>query len=73
MSVGAVVKGRDSRTAPFGAFVQIELPSGGRACSAYRKFLNNVLPNLRMVNSGDPVMVKVLRTRPDERKIGLNA
>ncbi len=69
--VGAVVKGEVTRTAPFGAFVQIEPGVEGLVHISEISQQHIAKPE-EVVNSGDQLMVKVLRTRPDERKISLS-
>jgi small subunit ribosomal protein S1 len=69
--VGAVIKGEVTRTAPFGAFVQIEPGVEGLVHISEISQQHIAKPE-EVVNSGDEVMVKVLRTRPDERKISLS-
>ena len=69
--VGAVVKGEVTRTAPFGAFVQIE-PGVEGLVHISEISQQHVAKPEEVVNSGDQLMVKVLRTRPDERKISLS-
>jgi 4-hydroxy-3-methylbut-2-enyl diphosphate reductase len=69
--VGAVIKGEVTRTAPFGAFVQVELGVEGLVHISEISQQHIAKPE-DVVNSGDTVMVKVLRTRPEERKISLS-
>ncbi len=69
--VGAVIKGEVTRTAPFGAFVQIEPGVEGLVHISEISQQHIAKPE-DVVNSGDIVMVTVLRTRPDERKISLS-
>ncbi|HHY11775.1 MAG TPA: bifunctional 4-hydroxy-3-methylbut-2-enyl diphosphate reductase/30S ribosomal protein S1 [Firmicutes bacterium] len=69
--VGAVIKGEVTRTAPFGAFVQIEPGVEGLVHISEISQQHIAKPE-EVVNSGDIVMVRVLRTRPEERKISLS-
>lgn len=69
--VGAVIKGEVTRTAPFGAFVQLEPGVEGLVHISEISHQHIAKPE-DVVNSGDVVMVKVLRTRPEERKISLS-
>ncbi len=69
--VGAEIKGEVTRTAPFGAFVQIEPGVEGLVHISEISQQHIAKPE-EVVNSGDQVMVRVLRTRPDERKISLS-
>ena len=69
--VGIEIKGEVTRTAPFGAFVQIEPGVEGLVHISEISQQHIAKPE-EIVNSGDQVMVRVLRTRPDERKISLS-
>lgn len=69
--VGIEIKGEVTRTAPFGAFVQIEPGVEGLVHISEISQQHIAKPE-EVVNSGDQVMVRVLRTRPDERKISLS-
>ena len=69
--VGAVIKGEVTRTAPFGAFVQIEPGVEGLVHISEISHQHIAKPE-DVVNSGDLVMVKVLRVRPEDRKISLS-
>ncbi len=69
--VGTVIKGKVTRTAPFGAFVQVEHGVEGLVHISEISQQHIARPE-DVVNSGDEVIVKVLRTRPDERKISLS-
>ena len=69
--VGAVIEGEITRTAPFGAFVQIEPGVEGLVHISEVSNQHITKPE-EIVNSGDKVLVKVLRVRPDERRISLS-
>ncbi len=69
--VGAVVTGEVTRTAPFGAFVQLEPGVEGLVHISEVAFHHVAKPD-DAVSSGDVVRVKVLRVRPDERRISLS-
>ena len=69
--VGAVVQGEVTRTAPFGAFVQIEPGVEGLVHISEISSKHITKPE-EAVKSGDEVMVRVLRVRPDERRISLS-
>ncbi len=69
-SVGQLITGTVSRIVPFGAFIQVE---GG---------IEGIIPNSELagrrgqkgpaLQQGDPVEVKVIDVRPDERKMTLS-
>lgn len=69
--VGSVVEGEVTRTAPFGAFVQLEPGVEGLVHISEISTRHIAKPEDE-VNAGDRVMVKVLRVRPEERKISLS-
>jgi len=69
--VGAVIRGEVTRTAPFGAFVQIEPGVEGLVHISEISHQHIAKPE-DVVNSGDLVMVKVLRVRAEDRKISLS-
>ena len=69
--VGAVVEGEVTRTAPFGAFVQIEPGVEGLVHISEISSKHITKPE-EAVKPGDKVMVRVLRVRPDERRISLS-
>jgi len=69
--VGAVIEGEVTRTAPFGAFVQLEPGVEGLVHISEVSDRHVTKPE-EAVNSGDKVLVKVLRVRPDERRISLS-
>ena len=69
--IGSTVKGEVTRTAPFGAFVQLEPGVEGLVHISEISTRHIAKPE-EEVNSGDTVWVKVLRVRPDERRIGLS-
>lgn len=69
--VGTQIKGEVTRTAPFGAFVQIEPGVEGLVHISEISQQHIAKPE-EVVDSGDEVMVRVLRARPDERKISLS-
>jgi (E)-4-hydroxy-3-methyl-but-2-enyl pyrophosphate reductase len=69
--VGAVVTGEVTRTAPFGAFVQLEPGVEGLVHISEVAYHHVAKPD-DAVSSGDVVRVKVLRVRPDERRISLS-
>ena len=70
-SEGAVVKGKVTRIAPFGAFVELESGIEGLVhiseLSAKR-----ITRTDEVVNPGEEISVKVLRVRPQERRISLS-
>jgi 4-hydroxy-3-methylbut-2-enyl diphosphate reductase len=69
--VGAVIEGEVTRTAPFGAFVQIEPGVEGLVHISEVSNQHITKPE-EAVNSGDKVQVKVLRVRAEERRISLS-
>lgn len=69
--VGAVVDGVVTRTAPFGAFVQLE-PGVEGLVHISEVSMQHITKPEEAVASGDKVRVKVLRVRPDERRISLS-
>lgn len=69
--IGAVIEGEVTRTAPFGAFVQIEPGVEGLVHISEVSNQHITKPE-DAVNSGDKVLVKVLRVRPEERRISLS-
>lgn len=69
--VGAVVEGEVTRTAPFGAFVQLEPGVEGLVHISEISSRHIAKPEEEL-NAGDKVRVKVLRVRPEERKISLS-
>ncbi len=69
--VGATVEGEVTRTAPFGAFVQLE-PGVEGLVHISEISMRHIAKPEEEVNAGDIVRVKVLRVRPDERRIGLS-
>jgi len=69
--VGAVLVGEVTRTAPFGAFVQLE-PGVEGLVHISEVSNGHITKPEDAVNSGDKVQVKVLRVRPDERRISLS-
>jgi 4-hydroxy-3-methylbut-2-enyl diphosphate reductase len=69
--VGSVVTGEVTRTAPFGAFVQLE-PGVEGLVHISEVAVYHVTKPEDAVRSGDTVRVKVLRVRPDERRISLS-
>lgn len=69
--VGSVVEGEVTRTAPFGAFVELEPGVEGLVHISEISSKHITKPE-EEVNAGDRVMVKVLRVRPEERKISLS-
>ncbi len=69
--VGAVIEGEVTRTAPFGAFVQLEPGVEGLVHISEVSNQHITKPE-EAVNSGDKVHVKVLRVRPEERRISLS-
>lgn len=69
--VGAVVTGEVTRTAPFGAFVQLEPGVEGLVHISEIADYHVAKPD-DAVTSGDVVRVKVLRVRPEERRISLS-
>jgi len=69
--VGSVVEGEVTRTAPFGAFIQLEPGVEGLAHISEISDQHISKPE-EVIAAGDKVMVKVLRVRPQERKISLS-
>lgn len=69
--IGAVVTGEVTRTAPFGAFVQLE-PGVEGLVHISELADHHVAKPEDVVSSGDVVRVKVLRVRPEERRISLS-
>lgn len=69
--VGAVLDGVVTRTAPFGAFVQLE-PGVEGLVHISEVSTQHVSKPEEAVNSGDKVRVRVLRVRPEERRISLS-
>ncbi|HHX27396.1 MAG: bifunctional 4-hydroxy-3-methylbut-2-enyl diphosphate reductase/30S ribosomal protein S1 [Bacillota bacterium] len=69
--VGSVVTGEVTRTAPFGAFVQLEPGVEGLVHISEVAYHHVAKPD-DAVSSGDVVRVKVLRVRPEERRISLS-
>jgi len=69
--VGAVVTGEVTRTAPFGAFVQLEPGVEGLVHISEIADYHIAKPE-DALSSGDVVRVKVLRVRPEERRISLS-
>jgi ribosomal protein S1/(E)-4-hydroxy-3-methyl-but-2-enyl pyrophosphate reductase len=69
--LGMEIDGEVTRTAPFGAFVQLEPGVEGLVHISEISDRHITKPE-EEVNSGDKVRVKVLRVRPDERRISLS-
>ncbi len=69
--VGSVLEGQVTRTAPFGAFVQLEPGVEGLVHISEVSDRHISKPE-EAVNSGDRVNVRVLRVRQDERRISLS-
>ena len=69
--VGSVIQGEITRTAPFGAFVQLEPGVEGLVHISEVSSRHITKPE-EAVSSGQKIMVKVLRVRPDERRISLS-
>ncbi len=69
--VDSVFMGEVTRTAPFGAFVQLE-PGVEGLVHISEVSQRHITKPEEEVGSGDRVRVKVLRVRPDERRISLS-
>ncbi|HHY44201.1 MAG TPA: bifunctional 4-hydroxy-3-methylbut-2-enyl diphosphate reductase/30S ribosomal protein S1 [Firmicutes bacterium] len=69
--IGAVVTGEVTRTAPFGAFVQLEPGVEGLVHISEIAHHHIAKPE-DAISPGDVVRVKVLRVRADERRISLS-
>ena len=68
---GAIVKGKVTRIAPFGAFVELESGVEGLVHISELSSRRITRPD-EVVNPGDEVTAKVLRVRPQERRISLS-
>jgi 4-hydroxy-3-methylbut-2-enyl diphosphate reductase len=68
---GAIVKGKVTRIAPFGAFVELESGVEGLVHISELSSKRITRPD-EVVNPGDEVTAKVLRVRPQERRISLS-
>ncbi len=69
--VGATVKGKVMRLAPFGAFVQLEPGVEGLVHISQLSDRHVEEPS-EAVSEGDEVMVKILKVQPRERRISLS-
>lgn len=68
---GSLVKGKVTRIAPFGAFVELE--TGVEGLVHISELSSRRITRAdEVVNPGDEITVKVLRVRPQERRISLS-